>query len=450
MQIIGPMPVGPVGPVGLTTPALDLKSLQRVTADILQVNRSQIVLFIDGVPVVADVLSSELAAELKGRPSAQFLVSHMEDGKTVLRLVNPTQTPPGLGVSSGESSENLTLHLLKAYGLPLTAETQIAAQAAINQRLPLQPGQMEQLMRTLSGLPGWGEREANLAAAILSSGLPLTPQSLELAARPAGMVNETFTNLLGQLNIALQDPDLPAEIRDLVNAVTQTLKESVLDAGAPAKLPEKLAQAVNLLGRPLENLLAEEARQSNSVASIGLASMASLQQEAGRTGKLELARMLDDFMQDLSKAQWQNIPSTAQNRREDWVEAALWMRLPNPEQGMENIPIRLRIDRPPEDRQQKIDADHAHIIVQVELPDHRLFQVKIGLNQRQVIAEVIVPDEPLVAVAREELPALAENLQEQGYLLGETQVELGAPDQVEKVSVLPAWGADLTGVDLVA
>jgi hypothetical protein len=278
-------------------------------------------------------------------------------------------------------------------------------------------------------------------------------QNANLPLQQAGGNSGALANLAGQLPLQfeqvqtiLQNSGLPPEIKEMVKTVYQSLLESLQNAGA-----EKLPQAMQLFGRSLENLLAEEVRHANAAGSAsGLASMANLQQEADRTGKHELARTLEDFMQDLSKAQWQNIPSSGQNRREDWVEASLWLRLPNPQQEMENIPIRLRIDRPPEGRQQKIDADHAHIIVQVELPGQQVFQVKIGLNQHQVKADVTVPDDSLRAAARQELPVLAQNLEEQGYSLGETQIEVGAPDHFEKVSVLPAMGSDLMGVDLVA
>lgn len=704
MQIVGPMPIGPVAPVSSN---LDIKPLQRVIADIVQVNGNQVVLSIDGVPVVADVLSSELAAELKGRPSAQFLVSQGEDGKTNLRLV-PQQ--PGFPGQPAESGQQLSLQLLREYGLPVNAQTQTAAQAAINQRLALQPGQLEQLMRALSSQPGWGAREANLAAAILSAGLPLTPQSLELAARSPGQINASFAGLLAQLESAQQDPTLPAETRDLIRGVAQALQESVLDAALPARLPRQLAEAVTLLGRPVENVLAEEARlaatagqspaaqpgadtprgetarqlgllqsalqdaalpaglkdllravsqalqqapaepgqppapqgqlatpqgQSAQVQSqpalpqgqpaalqgqpaeaqgqpavfqgqpatpqgqpvesqgqpaalqgqlaapqgqpaeaqgqtaapqgqavqapgqpaaqapvdpaalaaeliarfagempagaragppltqpaaghieqllaglensklpaemkealstlyqallpapdgqprdlpqalrllgralagmpaeeaagpretvpAGLAAMASLQHEAGRAGKPELAKVLDEFMQDLSRAQWQNIPSNSPNPREDWVEASLWMRLPTPEQRAENIPIRLRVDRPPEGGGRKIDAAHAHIVVQVELPDHQVFQVNVGLNQREVKADVAVPDEILRALAHAELPTLAESLEEMGYHLGPSQVQVGAAERFAKVEVLPDRDFNLSGVNLEA
>jgi hypothetical protein len=644
MQIGGPLPVSPVGKV---LPVLEIKPFQRVTAEILQVTGSQAILSIDGIPVVAEVPSGEIAADLKGRSSAQFIVTQLEDGKTILRLANPSQV---LSPSSGQpadGSQNLTLHLLNELGLSLNAANQTAVQAAINQRLALQPGQMDLLLRTLEGLPGWDAQDANLAAAILVAGLPLTPESLELAAKQGGLTTEKLDNLVNQLRAALQDPGVPTE---LVRTVYQTILETVVDAGLPAGLPEKLAHAVQLLGRPIENLLLEEAltptgrqlasvlggvtqpqpevadgytaasqtvrqdlagpmgklqsalqnstltveikeflsgiyrvleettlssgvstplaekmtpaeqvlrqllqdltaeqmsasgsggaagtvdgavitlqpgaahvdggeltrqmirlqavlqnselppeiqdllstvhqallesvrvpetqdalvRKFTDIANLlgqlagnrsaqsagssreapGLASLAHLAQEAAHTGKTELAQVLDDFLQTVGRAQWQNIPPTAQHQRQDWLEAALWMRLPVPGPQMENVPIRLRIDRPPTDQPQKVGASHAHIFIQVDLPDQQIFQVEVELNHRQLKADVTIPDDSLYKAAQEELGGLAVNLQEQGYSLGDAKVEVGTPDSFEKITVLPDWGTGLSGLDLEA
>ena len=840
MQISGPLPVNTVGQ---TSPTLEFKPFQRVTAEILQVNGTQAVISIDGIPVVADVPSADVAASLKGRATAQFIVGQTEDGKTTLRLVTPGQAQvqaplvqPGL---AAEASPNLPLQLLKEFGLPVNNATQTAAQAAINQRLAIQPGQMDQLLRTLASQPGWGSQEANLAAAILAAGLPLTPESLELAARPAGLGAENLAALLGQLQAATQDAGLTPELRELAGKVLLTLQDAVLVPNASAALPEKLARAVDLTGRPVENLLAEtvrgqaavivaaspepppappallpgrggvpeiarqldqlrvvvqganlpvefknllrainlalqgaasgeispadlgaelaravklfqlppengpvashlsspgpsggalpppqagqagssatqttrqlgqlqttiqqselppvfkellraviqvlqdstkdytalmdlgenlgqtvqrlgqpvanvlaeqarpmgagasaasgaelsmaiqsppekgstsaalvsqqlgqlqaalrdaslpiearrilrtvyqtlqeavltrgvtpdladlagqlvealdggtgqplgnwlaerarlsagvewarqaaqagispgaanvadpkqlqalvqmqtelqqsglpppiqevlnrvyqvllqnlsepggmadlagklatalglaergqenrqaqEAQQANSAnSSAGLISLAHLQQEAGRAGKHELVRVLDDFMQSLSQAQWQNIPSASSSQRQDWVEAALWMRLPVPEQGQENVPVRLRIDRDAEGDQRRIDPVNAHIIVQVELPGQQVFEVEIDLNQRQVQAGVTVPDGSFYEAAQDELASLAESLQDQGYSLKDPQVEVGAASQFQKITVLPAQDPGQTGVD---
>jgi len=445
MQIVGPLPVSPVG---RNLPTLDIKSFQRVNAQILQVSGTRVILSIDGVPIVAEVLSSELAADLKERASAQFTVSQMEDGKTVLRLINPGQSPSLVAGQPAGSLQNLSLHLLNELGFPVNSENQIAAQAAINQRMTLQPGQLDLLLQTLAGLPGWGAEEANLAAAILVSGLPLTPQSLELAAHPGSMSAETLTNLLGQLKAALQDPEVPQE---LINRVYQILQESVVDAGLPADLPEKLAQAIQILGRPLENLVLEEMHSFEIAPGSGphgLALLTHLQQEAARGGKIELAQVLNDFLQSLVRVQWQNIPSTAQNQHQDWIEAALWMRMPVMDSEMENASIRLRIDRSPKHRPPKIGASHAHMIVQVELPGQQLFQVEIELSQHQVKADVTIPDDSLYEAAREELSGLACSLQDQGYSLGDARVEVGVPERFDKITILPLWGNDLSGVDL--
>jgi hypothetical protein len=285
---------------------------------------------------------------------------------------------------------------------------------------------------------------------------PVDPAALaaELIARfagemPAGAragppLTQPAAGQLEQLLAGLENSKLPAEMKEALSTLYQALLP------APDAQPRDLPQALRLLGRALAGMPAEEAAGPRETAPAGLAAMASLQHEAGRAGKPELAKVLDEFMQDLSRAQWQNIPSNSPNPREDWVEASLWMRLPNPDPRAENIPIRLRVDRPPEGGGRKIDAAHAHIVVQVELPDHQVFQVNVGLNQREVKADVAVPDEILRALAHAELPTLAESLEEMGYHLGPSQVQVGAPERFAKVEVLPDRDLNLLGVNLEA
>ncbi len=442
MQITSPLPVSALGP---NDPAQELRPFQRVTAAVLQVSPMRAVLSIAGFPVVAEISSSEVAAALKGRSLAQFVMSHAQDGRILLRLLDnpPASAAEGLPASD----QSLAVRLLDVFNLPASASNLTIAQAALNQRLELLPGQLEAMLHALGSLPmpAWGEAEANLAAAVLAAGLPLTPQSLELAGRPGGQVAQGLAGLLSQLNLALQDNSLPPEFKELLQRVYKVLQEAVLDPASPESLSEKLAAAIRLLGRPLENQLASQ----GSIMAEGrnLAGLAQLRQEAARLGLKDLSAQADAFWKDLSQSQFFNLPA-ASGKGEQWLEAAFLMRLPTSDAGEQQAPVRLLVARRPRRGSASADPDRTHVILQVDLDDRRVIQVEIGLNHHRVQAEVTLPDDALCESARQELPALQERLADLGYALGETTLSVGVPAAMaNKLPVLLPQGAALSGIN---
>src|SRR5512141_1538269 len=79
----------------LSKPEVGLRPFQRVTAQVLEVTGTTALLSIDGIPIVAQLTSSEQAATLLSQQTAQFMVTQVNNQKVTLKILNndSTQTP---------------------------------------------------------------------------------------------------------------------------------------------------------------------------------------------------------------------------------------------------------------------------------------------------------------------------------------------------------------------
>ncbi|HZW05004.1 MAG TPA: hypothetical protein VFF68_13810, partial [Anaerolineaceae bacterium] len=85
MQITGP--ILPNLPPPAENNAFGLRLNQRISAEVIQVSDSKVILAWEGYPIVARLETSEQAIELMAHRWAQFVVTELSDREVVLRPV---------------------------------------------------------------------------------------------------------------------------------------------------------------------------------------------------------------------------------------------------------------------------------------------------------------------------------------------------------------------------
>ncbi len=130
---------------------VQLRTNQRVTAEILNVSGDQVDLMIRGVRVVGKLISQEQSAELAGRQTAQFVVKGMVNGELQLQLLGELQA----SAPSVQDGQWLTLskNLLHLIDLPADSENILLAKALLKNNLPVTQNLMEEL-KTVSSIIG--------------------------------------------------------------------------------------------------------------------------------------------------------------------------------------------------------------------------------------------------------------------------------------------------------
>lgn len=449
MTFPGPLSISPLN--ATNSPAgqeLGLRVFQRVTAQILNVSGMTAVLTIEGYPVVAQLASSDQAAALLSRRTAQFVVTRLTDQVITLKFVNGE--PPAQAKAAGAvvSGPELAVRLLEQHQLPVTVNNLMMARSVLKQHLPVTPRLLDELLAALSELGGWGSSEAELAAALKAAGLPLSGQSLALAARPAAQTGVGLANLIDLLSKAA-GRDFPPELLAQLKDSLRLLRGVALDGeGESSRLAEQLKQAVRLLGRSVESILLEESQNSRlAVPEKGLLSLLGLRQALEQAGEGELSGAIDKFLGDTRHHQFLNIKPDPALERGKTVEIGFLIQPGGRAAQEKSCPARLRVDSEPGPDSAKNDPALTNLRLQVEIHPGETVEVQLVLSGRQIRTEVTAPDAAWCRQAQEESASLAQAFQALGYSLKEFQLEIGQPQMFEDFS--QAGGdAPLMAVDI--
>ena len=425
MNISGSLSVSPLTPSN--GQELSLRPFQRVTAQILAVNGTTAILSIDGYPVVAQLSSSDQAADLLAQRSAQFIVTQLSDQVVTLKFVrnDPAQAAsPGLAAPGAE----LAGKILEQNGLPATDSNLMLARAALKQHLPVTPELLNDLLGALSDFGAWGETQAELATAMKAAGLPVTAQSLALASRPGEQTGEALGNMITMLSNALKQ-NLPAETQQLLNTNLRMLAEAVLQWDATSgKMAKQMKSSVDLLGRSLENLLMGQSQNTNPLLpEKSLMSLVKLQQMLKQDGKNELADAVGKFLGDIRQNQLMNVKPDPVPGRGEWSEIGFLLQRSLQDTKADFASARLRIAHESGAESGKINPAYTRLIIQVEIKPGETVEVDLSLVDKQIRTSITAPDPAWVKNAQVELPALEEAFQGLGFNMKEAQVGVGIP-----------------------
>ena len=248
MDLPGARPVSSINT--LSKPEVGLRPFQQVTAQVLEVTGTTALLSIDGIPIVAQLTSSERAATLLSQQTAQFIVTQLNNQKVTLRILKNDSTQAPIN-----PTPELATRLLEQNNIPVTVNHLMMARSILKQHLPVTDELLNELMEALSDYGVWGSREAEAAVALKAAGLPVSAQSIALASRQSIKISEAIPELLKWLNDTAS-PDLPEDVLKQLELNMWLLNGMVLDGDEePSRLAEQLRTVLSTLGRSLENVL---------------------------------------------------------------------------------------------------------------------------------------------------------------------------------------------------
>ncbi len=430
MNISGPVPFTPLPRTDDTSLALRLN--QRLAAEVLKVAGDRVTLALDGVQVVAQMTSSEQAAALSERRSAQFIVKDLSGPVITLQLVGKGDEQS----AAHPARADLVQNLLRAAGLPGDAATLASARALIHAGLPVTQellGEMKRVLKTLNGkgaeAPEKLEGEARLAAALKAAGLPLSPEILKLLESRAQPLN----GLLGELKEGLEallgrarGPEIEAQARSALQLLDSLLLKW---DGEPSDLAEALRQAVRLLGRSLERGLVEG--DPAGPEKPGLLALAKLRSLLEGQGHEPLLDSLDRFLDRARALQFLNAETEKGPEERGWLrlEVVFAGGAGEAAEAQARTAARLKIARSPEGYARPVDPGKTRLVLLVDLEGGETVQVDLSVAERRVGVQVLASSEALLKRAEEEKPGLETGLQKLGFSLQAASFELGIPDR---------------------
>jgi hypothetical protein len=427
---------GPLSVSAITFPhqqELDLRPFQRVTAQVLSVTGTTALLTIEGYPIVAQLASADQASTLLSRQTAHFIVTQRTSEKITLKVLSDEQTQSSLARPVFPGTEVAT-RLLEQANIPVTANHLVIARAILKKHLPVTPLLLNEISETLAASGSWGNKEAELAAALKAAGLPLNPQSLALASRQAAQIGDAITRLVAKLtNMAGQD--LPEEICKQLESNLQVLKSLVLRADSdPSQLAGQLEAAVKMLGRSLENIALEEGQNHGAFSKKNLLSLVRLQQSLEHAGKKEFASIILDVLNDLQHSHFLNAKTEPIPGQGQWTEIGFAIQNMQPGEDESFSCARLRIAPESGSASGKINPAYTRLILQVDVNPELTVEVDLSVVDQQMRASITMPNPGWCQQAREELPVLEQALQELGFTLKDTQIKVGEPNPFERLT----------------
>jgi hypothetical protein len=430
-NINGPTPVTPLQRA--SDDNLFLRVNQRVAGDVLNVSNGQVVISIQGVPIVARLSSPEQMAMLIDRQTAQFLVKELTSQNVILQLLPDSAQNPASQPSSVHNGQALAADLLNGLGLEVNSQNQMLVEAALNKGLTIDPKLLGDMRAALSGMKNWGMNEAQLAASLAAAGLPVTESTLILAKNAPYSVNNDLSRLIDQLQNLADQKGLSPQVKDLVNRVLTSLQGGVVsETTSPEALRDNLQKVVSLLGRSVENelmgLIKEDSGSNLTASEKGLLALNHLQGELQKSGNTDQAQTIARFLDGVRWMQLTN--SSSDPVQNQWTQMDLPVQLANPnvkppysnEQDMENAHI--RIARQNENPDQPLDPQNTRLVIQMDLADRQSIQIDLTVVNNRIGANISTSTEELCDIAREELGSLSDGLEKIGFELKQDQVNI--------------------------
>lgn len=433
MQLPGAAPLSSTSPI--QTQDLQLRLNQRVSAEVVEVAGTRVVLSINGTPIVARLEAADAGAQLAGRKVAQFVITSLANGEIELKLAEnaPQAGPAAAPARPGE----LAFNVLEEMGIEKSAANLMLVRAAIGQRLAVTPELLDEMQGFLATLNTWGQDEAALAAAIKAAGLPLTGGVFRLAAMRAQPFGRAVTDLMTLFQTALLSKNLPPELKEALREGLAVLQRSVLawGEGEPPRAGDVRA-AVESFGRSLENaLLAHIKGEGMPDGQDGLFRLANLRQLLQSHHETAgVAEKLDTFLTGLERGQLANVRPDPVPGHGEWCAAQFLLQ--RSAQQPEFSPARVRIARG-NSKTGEIDAASTRLVIGVDISPDETIQVDLTLVGQRARALVVTPDAELRQRSQEEMPALIEGLRSLGIQVVDSRFAVGVLAEEDLLTVVP-------------
>jgi hypothetical protein len=446
-----------------------LKVNQRIAGEILHISNEQVVLAVNGIQIVAKMTSSEQLALLMDKRYAYFIVKDISNNQITLQIANPVQTETSQ--KAIVSSNNLGQAILEKFGIPADKGNLFIVQAALDHGIKITPELINDIKKALEPLAQWGSREANLAVAIKSAGLPLTQASLSLAQNAVKEIKTNFLVLYEQLEIALARPGISQKTYELLRSTQNILRDAIISSGNSNESIEKnLSGSIKNMGISLENDISKflrpslEKLQGNIFVSNGrddelstmngvLFALANLHHELGSTtlGKLDSA--IDNFIQGMRWMHFINVEPDHVLPKGQWTQFDLPItfnfQTANHIQPDEIHELQIRVAHDNnEEAGNLINSEYTRLIIQVDLDPENIIKVDLSIVSTLVGAEITATNEDICLIASEELGEFQTGLANLGYTLKTSKIELGNLKVEMNINKSEKVSNPVTSVDL--
>ena len=418
MSFPGPISISPIN--STSDQQIGLRAFQRITAQIISVTGTTAILEVDGHPIVAQLTSADQAATLAAQPTAQFIVTQLTDQSITLKYIKNEQAQPVLTGIIANGPE-LAERMLESNNLPITVTNLMMTRSLLKQQLPVTPELLNELQNALSEYGKLSEADADLAAALKFAGLPVTGQSLALAARKPAQTAQTLSTLMMALTQSA-DQELPEELLKQLTANIQTLRSFILTADEnSSRLADQLKAAVEAFGQSLENILLEKIQNpEKSISEKNLTSLIKLKQVLEQFGKQETAQSITEFLTDIRREQFMNARPEPSRGYEEWSQIGFMIQ--KAEEKFSSA--RLRIAHESKESANRINPTNTRLILQVDLQSGETVEVDLSLTGKQIKTLVKSPDPAWCEQAQSELPSLTDALNGLGYTLKDFHVDV--------------------------
>ena len=425
MSFPGPISVSPIN--NTNEQFFGLRAYQRITAQVISITGTTAILEVDGHPVVAQLTSADQATTLSSQPTAQFIVTQLNDQSVTLKFVKNEQAQPTL-VGIVANGPELAERVLESNNLPVTTANLMMTRSLLKQQLPVTPELLNELQNALTEYGKLGEADMDLAAAMKSAGLPVTAQSLALAAQTPATTAQTLSQLIQSLTQTASQ-EIPEELLKQLAANLQTLRSLILTAeGNSSQLADQLKAAVEAFGQSIENVLLKKIQNSGkSISEKNLTSLVKLQNMLEQLGEKETVQTIKEFLADIRREQLMNVKPEQPRGYDEWAQIGFVIQNTNQRTEEKFSSARLRIARGPKEN------TNTRLILQVDLQSGETVEIDLALAGRQIKTLVKSPDLMWCEAAQNELPSLADALNELGYTLKDFQVSVETPQTFSRL-----------------
>jgi hypothetical protein len=421
MNISGLTPINLIEKPGGTD--FQLRTNQRVTAEILNVSGDQVDLMIKGVRVVGKLVSQDQSAELAGRQTAQFLVKGMINGELQLKLLGELQTTP-VSIQDGQWL-TLSKNLLHLIDLPADTENILLAKALLKNNLPVTKNLLEELKMSLQMLGQWGESDADMAAALKAGGFPISNGSLELALQKLPNFNNNIQDLQNALQQVL-NKETSSEVRQLIQSGLQLLQELHINlSSSPEKMAEQIKNVISFFGKSIESNLANMLD--------GKAGQMLLQSEDGKLSLLINLRALfvarndaaniklfDTLINSMRQMQFLNTAQISDPFDPPWlivnlpINAGALMQSTD-KTAAEFTPANIKISYQSGEKDKKIDPQDTRLILAFDLDTNSKIKIDISMLGKKMGAWMTVNSEQWKEMVEQEAYSFENAMEALGY-----------------------------------
>lgn len=433
-----------------------LKVNQRIAGEVISVTNENVILSVNGVQIVARMTSSEQLALLLERRFANFVVKDISNNQITLQIATTAQNAGG---QKAVVNNPIGVALLEQFGLPVDEANLTIVQTALNRGLKITPELVKEMRQVLEATPGWSQSDAQLASALKSAGLPLTEASLNLAQTAAKDIKTNFLSLLNQMNEALNRPGLAPEIQQMIRSIQAELQKTLIQCGGSKEaIEQNLLTSIKELGSSLENVLGKlldqggKNSQTENMNGI-LFNLASLRHSLDNSNMGRLSQSIDRFIEGMRWTHFTNAEPEQILAKGQWTQMDLPIsfgyNLLNHVQpdAVHNLQIRVAHEND-EESGNKINPAYTRLVIQVDLDEQDMIKVDLSIVSNMVGAEITATNNEICQKASEELDDLKIGLQNLGYTLKTTKVELGNSILEMDLNVTGRSLPTITSIDL--